>query len=280
MTAIIDTHCHVFDLTRFPLPEGPGYKPGPNEVGTSDEFCAVLDAHGVAHAVLVQPSGYGTDNRAILDAMQRHPGRFRAIAVIDPAMSDREMGVMSDAGVRGVRFNLQSYRSDALDRGAERFLDRLAEIGWFAQVFADDAQWAHIGPALRRSGVTVLVDHFGVLDPAPGLQQSGFQAVLALGREGRAFAKLSAPFRISRAPAFADLGPFADALLAGFGIERCLWGSDWPFINFPAGFSYANAVRAASAWVPDPQDRVRLLWTNPARVFGFPEGSRNSAGPG
>jgi predicted TIM-barrel fold metal-dependent hydrolase len=267
---IIDTHAHIIDLTRFPLAPGPGYKPRAEEAGTSEEFCAVLDAHGVAHALLVQPSGYGYDNSAMLDAMARNPGRFKAIAVVDPETPERELAALAAHGVVGVRFNLVSYRSDALSAGAEPFLARLKALGWFAQIFADDSQWPAVAAVLRRSGVKVLVDHFGVHDPTAGVGQPGFQAVLALGREGNSTVKLSAPFRISREKdGFADLDPFAEALIASFGIERCIWGSDWPFINFPGGFRYDAALRAVERWLKTPAQREAVRWSNPARLFGF-----------
>ena len=270
-TRIIDTHAHIIDPARFPLADGPGYKPLAHEVGTAGAFCAVLDPHQVAHAVLVQPSGYGYDNRAVLDAMARHSGRFKAIAVLDPQTPEKELAALATLGVVGVRFNLLSYRSDGLaGPTAERFLARLAELGWFAQVFADDAQWQVILGTLRSSGVKVLVDHFGVRELAGGLSQKGFQAVLALGRGGRAAVKLSAPFRLSqRRNDFADLDPYVEALMKAFGVDGCLWGSDWPFINFPDGYSYDSALRAIERWLPDPVARKTVLWSNPARLFGF-----------
>jgi predicted TIM-barrel fold metal-dependent hydrolase len=268
---IIDTHAHIIDPVAFPFAEGPGYRPLPHEIGTSEAYCAVLDAHGVAHAVLVQPSGYGYDNRAALDAMARHPGRFKTIAVLDPQTPERELMALRAKGVVGVRFNLLSHRGDGLDgKVAARFLSRLEELGWFAQVFADDAQWQAVEGPLRRSKVKVLIDHFGVRDPAAGLSQKGFQAVLALGREGRAAVKLSAPFRLSRRrDGFADLDPYVEALISAFGIKGCIWGSDWPFINFPQGFSYDAALRAVERWLEDPGARKAVLWSNPARLFGF-----------
>jgi len=267
---IVDTHAHVFDLQRFPLPPGPGYKPRPDEAGSADMFCNVLDVHGVGHAILVQPSGYGYDNSAILDAMERHPGRFKAFAVVDPQTPLPTLALLSERGVVGVRFNLASYRGDALSGpGAEPSLARLSELGCFAQIFAEDAQWAAAAPLLRASGVHVLVDHFGLHNPALGLDQPGFQAVLALGRTGRASVKLSAPFRFSRRPDFSDLDPAVTALLAAFGVEGCLWGSDWPFINLPGGFRYGAALRAIDRWLPRPADREAVLWRNPARLFSF-----------
>ena len=266
----IDTHAHIIDPARFPFDAGPGYKPAPHETGTAEQYCAVLDAHGVGHALLVQPSGYGYDNRALLDAMVRFPGRFKAIAVVDPETPEAELGRLSERGVVGVRFNLLSYRADALaGKAGERYLARLRELGWFAQVFADDAQWAAAAPLLRRSGVKVLVDHFGVQDPARGLDQPGFAAVVALGREGNAAVKLSAPFRLSRRSDFSDLDPFAEVLLAAFGSGGCIWGSDWPFLNLPGGYRYGDARRAVERWLPEPERRAAVLRSNPLRLFGF-----------
>ena len=98
----IDTHAHIIDPARFPLGTGPGYKPGPHETGTAEEYCAVLDAHHVRHALLVQPSGYGYDNSATLDAMERFPGRFKAIAVVDPETPEKELWALAERGVVGV----------------------------------------------------------------------------------------------------------------------------------------------------------------------------------
>jgi predicted TIM-barrel fold metal-dependent hydrolase len=268
----IDCHVHVIDPVRFPYADGPGYKPRPGEAGTREALRAVLDAHHIRHALLVQPSCYGFANAALLDALGAAPGRYRAIAMVDPGTPDRELEALGEAGVVGVRFNLVSYQGDALHgAAAARFLARLRALGWFAQVYADDRQWPEAAAVLRRSGVKVLIDHFGVRRLAGGLGQAGFQAVLALGRDGGAVVKLSAPFRLSGDPGrYTDVAPFADAVIAAFGVDRCVWGSDWPFINFPGEVRYADALGAVARWLPDPADRERVLWHNPVRLFGFP----------
>lgn len=265
----IDCHAHVIDTARFPLSDGPGYKPRPRENGPKETYCGVLDGHGIAHALLVQPSGYGTDNAAMLDAIASHPGRFKGIAVVDPRTSERELEALARCGVVGVRFNLPTYERDGLTRPeAPAFLARLKALGWYAQVYAADAQWPEIAPILRKSGVKVLVDHFGVHDLAAGTGSPGFQAVLGLGRGGNAAIKLSAPFRISREPGYADVKPFARAVPDAFGIENCVWGSDWPFINMDRPVTYATALEAAEHWLGGA-DLDRVLWQNPSRLFGF-----------
>jgi predicted TIM-barrel fold metal-dependent hydrolase len=116
-------------------------------------------------------------------------------------------------------------------------------LGWFAQVYAHDTQWPDAAAVLKASGIRVLVDHFGVRDIAFGTRHPGFQAVLALGREGNATAKLSSLFRVSRMLAgFDDLDPFVDELLRAFGVKGCIWGSDWPFINVPRRPIYADVL--------------------------------------
>jgi predicted TIM-barrel fold metal-dependent hydrolase len=268
---LIDCHAHIIDPARFPLADGPGYKPRPNEAGPKETYCGVLDGHRVAHALLVQPSGYGTNNAAMLDAIAAYPGRFKGIAVLDPATPERELAALGERGVVGVRFNLASYERDALTQPeAAGFLARLKAVGWYAQVFADDAQWPEIADNLRKSGVKILIDHFGLRDTPGGLDQPGFQAVLRLGREGNAAVKLSAPFRISREPGtYGDLKPFARAVIDAFGIEHCVWGSDWPFINMASPMRYAAALQAVEQWLDDADDLDRVLWHNPVRLFGF-----------
>jgi predicted TIM-barrel fold metal-dependent hydrolase len=270
---IIDCHAHIIDPQRFPFSGGKGYQPRSDESGTREAYCAMLDQHGVSNGVLVQLSGYGTNNGANLDAMKAYPGRFKAIAVVEPNASDRTLEDLAAAGVVGVRFNLPSYEPDALSRPeAPRLLQRMKALGWFAQIYANDDQWPAAAAVLRASGVRVLVDHFGVRDITVGTSHPGFQAVLALGREGIATIKLSSAFRVSRMLAgFDDLDPYVDELLAAFGVQSCLWGSDWPFINVPRRPRYADVLAPLSRWLPDAADRARVLAHNPVRLFGFEE---------
>ena len=268
---LIDCHAHIIDPARFPFPDGPGYKPRPEETGTREAFGAMLDQLGAPHALLVQPSGYGVDNAAMLDAMAASPGRFKAIAVVAPGASDRTLEALAEKGVVGVRFNLPSYDAGALGQpDAPLLLERLRALGLFAQVYAHDVQWAAIAPILRASRVRVLVDHFGVHDLAGGVTQPGFRAVLTLGREGQASVKLSAPFRVSSQPdRYGDLDEFVEALLGAFGPGACVFGSDWPFLGLRGRPDLGGVLKALRRWLPDPRDQQRVLWDNPYRLFGF-----------
>ena len=268
---IIDCHAHIIDSGRFPYAEGPGYRPRAHETGTREAFGAALQANGVKHALLVQPSCYGTDNSAMLDAMAHAPGRYRAIAVVAPDASNETLAALAGRGVVGIRFNLVSYDRDALAKAAAAgLLERLRAAGLFAQIYAHDEQWPELVPLLGAHGVKVVIDHFGVRDIRLGPAAAGFQAVLELGRRGEAAVKLSAPFRL--APASSDysaLDPFAEGLLSAFGSERCVWGSDWPFLDVAERIHYNVLPATLRRWLPDAADRGRVLWSNPVRLFGF-----------
>jgi predicted TIM-barrel fold metal-dependent hydrolase len=52
-------------------------------------------------------------------------------------------------------------------------------------------------------------------------------------------------------------------------VDRCVWGSDWPFLDVPQRVNYDNLLNSLARWLPDPGNRERVLWHNPVRLFGF-----------
>lgn len=267
---ILDCHAHIIDPVRFPLTGERGYKPEADETGTCEEYVDVLDRHGVHGALLVQLSGYGTDNSVLVEAMQRHPQRFKAIGVVDADITDRSLETLISAGLVGVRFNLVSYDRDALARPESlRLLQRLRGLGLYAQVFADDDQWSAIAAVARQTGVKLLVDHFGIRNLAAGTRQPDFQAVLGLARDGIAAVKLSAPFRVSADADYRDLDPIVEVLLREVGPGKLMWGSDWSFIAVPHRPTYADTMAPLDRWLGSGDDRDQVLWHTPVRLFGF-----------
>jgi predicted TIM-barrel fold metal-dependent hydrolase len=65
------------------------------------------------------------------------------------------------------------------------------------------------------------------------------------------------------------VAPFVTALVDAFGPDRCVWGSDWPFLAAPAPVDYGRMLEWLGRWVPDPVTQTLVLRENPARLFGF-----------
>jgi predicted TIM-barrel fold metal-dependent hydrolase len=268
----VDSHAHVFDPVRFPLADTGGHMPGPNECGTAAQFLNVLDAHGMTHGLLVNPqSGYANDNRCMLDAIARSNGRLRGVALIGHDVTDSALQVLQDGHVVGIRFNLLFAHATSI-RGAEggKLLARVRERGWFAQIYYRDDAIVEVLPVLRAARIRVVVDHCGGFDPEKGLAQPGFAALLELGRGGNAAVKLSGAFRLSKQPwPHPDMDPYIAALIDAFTLDNCVWGSDWPFVRFPARTDYGPQGMLLERWVPDAAQRRRVLWDAPRKWFGF-----------
>jgi predicted TIM-barrel fold metal-dependent hydrolase len=268
----VDSHAHVFDTARFPYPESAAYKPPPTEAGTAAQYLTVLDAHGISHGLLVNPtSGYGLDHRAMLAAIKAGRGRFKGIARLDPTIDPGAFGKMARQGVIGARVDLVADGPGVLAHpNMPRLLAIMRELGWLLQVQCEKQQMAEAAPVLRTAGLHMLIDHAGRPDPAAGLRQPGFQALLALGRDGLATVKLAGAFRYSLQPhPYRDAEPYVAALIRAFGLDACVWGSDWPFLRPGQRLDYGPTLAMLTRWLPDARDRHRVLWRTPARLFGF-----------
>ena len=248
-----------------------GYTPRRDESGSFEELLACMARNGITHGLAVQPSGYGFDNAALLDALERGRGRVKGVAVVPPAVPADEMRRLSDAGVVGARFNLTDFDAGGLGRrGVTRLLETMADMGWFAEVQCAAADFPPVAALAAKTGVRLLIDHLGGLDPRQGMNQPGFSEVLNSGGTGRAVLKLSGAFRRSRvAYPHGDLDELVRALLDAFSPQRCVWGSDWPFINWAGKPDYRQLLSLLARWVPDERDRRTILWDTPAALFGW-----------
>lgn len=266
----VDTHCHVLDPARFPYAADVAYRPAGQEIGTLAQYLSVMDAYGVQHALLVGPnSGYGTDNRCLLDAIARERGRFKGIAVVPNDVSRTELERLKAAGVVGIAFNT-TVHGVAHYAATAGLLRMLADLDLFIQVQVEHDQLLPLAPLLEQSGARILIDHCGRPPPAAGLEQPGFQALLALARTGRAAVKLSGYQKFSaERPPYGDAQPFVRALIDAFTLDACMWASDWPFLKATERLDVGPLLRAVERLLPDPNDRRRLLWDTPRRLFGF-----------
>ena len=268
--AKIDCHCHVLDPARFPYAADVAYRPAGQELGPLEQYLQVMDAYGIAHALLVGPnSGYGIDNRCLLDAIARGGGRFKGIAVV-PLDIDRDgLRRLREAGVIGVAFNATVMGVDHYARTGP-LLRELAALDMLLSLQVEHDQLVSLRPLVERSGVRVLVDHGGRPAAGRGIAQPGFQALLGLARSGRAAVKLSGYQKFSALPPpYADTRPFVDALLEAYTLDACLWASDWPFLRAPQRLDVGPLLRHVERLLPEPGDRRKLFWETPRRWLGF-----------
>jgi 2-pyrone-4,6-dicarboxylate lactonase len=262
-----DCHAHVFGpLARFPFASGRSYTPAER---LPADYAAMLDRVGLARGVIVQPTVYGTDNRATLAALAELGDRVRGVAVLPPDVGDNELSVCAASGVRGVRINAHTPGGTSLD-DLEPLAARLRGSGWHIQIFADFPKRPDLAARIRALGVPVVIDHLGAIGPERGTGDPAFAAIVGLLRDGLCWLKLSGPYMVSRQPLpYADVAPIAAGFVEACP-ERLVWASDWP--NPMAGENAPDAadlLALLERWAPDAAVRTRILVDNPEELYGF-----------
>ena len=266
-----DAHFHVFGpQSDYPYSPARGYTPPDAPL---DGVLALHRTLGVTRGVLTQPSVYGTDNRAVLDAMAQDPDRFRAVVAVDGSIADDELSSMDAAGVRGVRVNLADKGGMPFGSFDEviAFARRLEPLGWHVEllVHVDRIEMAQF----QDFPVDLVFGHYGYMEAGSGPDVPGFRAMLALAELGRAYVKMTAPYRITAREAlpFDDVAPLARALAAACP-DRLLWGSDWPHPHIRSRATSpddAGMFEEFTKWVGAELTMRKVLVDNPARLYRF-----------
>ena len=270
-----DCHTHIFG--DFPLFEGRGYTP---EFALPQEMSALHKALRMQRVVIVTPSIYGTGNASTLYGMKVRGNSARGVAVIDDRTSERELDRMHEAGMRGIRLNLNNGPR-AAQTPRERFeaaVQRMKSRGWHVQMFAAPAVISGIRDLVLASPVPVVFDHFGGASLAAGVDQPGFADLVDLVRSGHAYVKISISGPNIGLP-YSGVAPLAKALIAA-NVDRVLWGTDWPHPDAASGRKPAEVsplkvvddgqvLNQLPLWAPDAATRHKILVDNPARLYGF-----------
>jgi predicted TIM-barrel fold metal-dependent hydrolase len=259
----VDAHVHVFTASA-PSIAGARYRPAYE--ATLAALRATWSANGTTHGVLVQPSFFGTDNREMLAAVATDREHLRGVAVVDPTFDANVLGALTDAGAVALRWNLKGagdYAPYASDEWRD-LLERARKCGWHLECHVDIGRVPDIAPAIARTGIDVLFDHFASPGPDARSVDSTFDAIRTLSNSRAVGCKLSGPYR-QQGAAVAALVQRWDAET---GLAHCVWGSDWPWTAFEQSNDYRRLCALRDEWIA-PSRRAAVLWDNAARLYRF-----------
>ena len=271
-----DAHFHVFGPAGG-YPYGSDLRYQPPHAPLKD-YLQLARRLGFVRFVFVQPSAYGVDNSCMFDAMDElDPAVRRAIVDLDEtAATDAQLSDCHARGVRGIRVNVSPVRQPEAGL-AQSMLPRIArlaamarELGWHLDFLTPGWLVSELMPMLRELPIEFTVAHFGLFPAKDGVKQPGFQEFLKLVGDGskRCSVKLTGIYRFSQEATFADVKPFAQALIAT-APDQLIWGSDFPHLSFHDKVGTVGLYNKLAEWAPDATMRQRILADNPARLFGF-----------
>ena len=242
------------------LPLAGNHRYAPGYDADLSAYLAQLDRHGIARGVLVQPSFLGTDNSFLLAALRAEPLRLRGIAVV---AGEADLAALDGTGIVGIRLNLIGQPDPELAPG---FLAAIARRGWQIEIQVEAHRLPRVLPPLLGADIDLVIDHFGKPDPAQGVEDPGFRYLLTAAATRRVWVKLSGAYRAGGADV---AGAAVPLLREAFGLDRLVWGSDWPHTQFERLTDYRAVRRQLDSWLPDAAERRQVLTVTPAHLFRF-----------
>lgn len=232
---------------------------------------------GIDRAVLVQPSVYGIDNRAMLAALRAHPQKFRGVAVVSNNVNDiqdQELEQLHAAGVRGIRCNIV----DVADKSAglpiqnlKSLAERIKSFGWHLELLMHVNEYPNLAKVFENFPVDLVFGHFGYSHAKHGTHDEGFQGLLDLLKNQHAWVKMTGPYRICDGDLpYSDMRPFNDAVIRA-NPKQLIWGSDWPHVMVKKKMPHdADLCALFGDWVTDLALRKSILVDNPCILYDFP----------
>lgn len=276
---VIDSQVHVYEPDSPARPWAPitGPFPMPSSV-TGKEQIEAMDASGVDGAILVSPWAlYRDDPSYVTEAQNEFPDRFRAVSPVDwssPGAREFVDDWASHPGSVGIRLMAASDAFVATDPQVKAIVERAARRGLVVCVFCWGYLRVMVDLARAYPDVQFVVDHLGLTQPItlPHLENpfGDLSAVTDLAAFPNVAIKVSGACTLSARPfPFDDLWEPLGRIFDAFGIDRCMWGSDWTrTLDFVA---YADEVVAFREHLPlSASDRAALMGASAGRIFGWP----------
>jgi predicted TIM-barrel fold metal-dependent hydrolase len=287
-----DCHAHIFgDPQKYPFAIPRSYTP---EIASVDEMRALHRALHIPRVVIVETSVYGTDGRCTIDAVKQQAPNARGVIAIAENTTNEQLDELYRNGIRGIRVDLDTGAGVVVNDfveakrlpfdpevarqrvrvAIERIKGRPLHIELSTHLPVIEA----VKEVVMASPVPISFNHFGGAQAALGVTQPWFDTLLGLVHGGKAYVKLSGPYRVSKqAPDYPDVTPLAKALIAA-NPSRVIWGTDWPH---PAAsgrpitevtpfwqIDDGRDLNQLATWADASQLKL-ILVENPARLYGF-----------
>ena len=250
---------------------------GPPEA-TGDQMVAAMDAVGVDGSLLVSPfTMYEYDASYALEVYAQHPTRFRLIKPVDPtdpAVADTIADWAATEGTVAIRLMLN--RMDATD-GDDPGLNGVLEAAARHSLPVNMLIWGRLEQArqlaARNPNTSLVIDHLGLQQPfeppAPPDPFGELPQVLELAQFPNVSIKVSGACTLSHEPfPYADIWDPLEQVFEAFGINRCMWGTDWTravaLLSFEQG---VEAFRVTDRLSDD--DRAALMGGTLQRIYGW-----------
>jgi L-fuconolactonase len=271
---VIDAHQHFWRLDRGDYGWlTPSLAAIHRDFGPAD-LAPILARHGIERTILVQAAPTLAETRWLLDLAHRTPFVIGVVGWADFDANDAPEAIAAlarDPKLVGLRPMVQDIGDDA-------WLERPSHAASFEAMVAHDLvldalvlprHLPHLARVVERHpSLRVVVDH----GAKPRIREREIDAwradLAAVASHPQVSCKLSGLVTEARPDDdAAALAPWIDAMLALFGPDRLLWGSDWPVVTLAGGYDRWREITLASLRALDGPAREAVLGGNAERVY-------------
>ena len=274
---LIDAHQHLWDAAALQYPWLEGFDALNSRYSAAD-YRNVTAGTSVVRSVHVEADpapGVEVAEVAWLSAIARSDGMIGAIVAAAPlespdhrAVLERLQGYPLVVGVRRMawhRTDPDFYRTAELIKG----VNSLVDFGFSFDLCANSAQLEAAIELVRETpNVSHAINHCGGPDIAGNGYQPWADKMTVLASFPNTVCKISGI--VTRAnPSWtqADLEPYIAHLIAVFGWDRVLFGSDWPVCTLAAQFDqWLDTLKWATQDATD-EDKQKLFFDNAKRFY-------------
>ncbi|TGK20780.1 2-pyrone-4,6-dicarboxylate hydrolase [Leptospira fluminis] len=247
--SLFDSHFHIID-PRFPLVPNHGFLPEPFTVA---DYKTRVEPLGIGGGAVVSGSFQAFDQSYLLEALSILGKTFVGVTQLPASASDEEILALSDAGVRGIRFNVRRGGSEELSRIKELAARVYDLASWHVELHIDAKEIDDFLAEVLFSLPKVSIDHVG-------LSKEGLPVVLRLAEKG---------VRI-KATGFGRLDFEVQPVLskiAGVNPDSLLFGTDLPCTRAPVPFSASDLNLIRETFEGDMLAKV--LSKNARKFYGI-----------
>ena len=273
---IIDSHQHFWTPGRGDHDWMPQDDPILNRVYLPADLAPILQAEGIDGTVLVQAAATVNETEYMLglaDASGFVKGVVGWVNFENPTDAATLARLKGHPKFKGVRPMIQDIADDTwmlrddVQWGYRALcdLDLTFDALGFPRHLANFLTLRHLYPTMR-----VVIDHCmkpQISDHTPANFHFWADGISRLADTG-AYCKFSA--LITEADpnwTVADLKPYVDQVLAAFGPERVMWGSDWPVCRLRAEYEVWHSAALVLTAEVSPVARTQIFGETATRFY-------------
>ena len=278
MTMCIDSHHHfwIYNTDDYPWMTGDR---GPLQVDyMPDDMAPLLKATGIDGTVAVQARQVERETQFLLELAEKHDFIRGVVGWVDLRADDAEARLERFADhprMVGVRHIVHDEADDRFMLGGS-FLQGLAQLNRFNLTYDLLLFPRHIKVAIevvkRFPQQPFVLDHIAKPFIKDGTLEPWAREIRQLAAHDNVFCKVSGMVTEAAWQAWtqADFDPYLDIVFECFGVERLMFGSDWPVCTL--GGSYSEVVDIVRQYIAalSADEQAAIMGGNASAFYGLP----------